>query len=73
MDGDPSGGGMGEIDDGDEDGNGMDGNPSGPGVGEDLPISDGLSILLFLVCLYILWKPVVRYFRWLSRNHNSPG
>ena len=54
MGGDPTGGGVGETPD-DEDGDGLGGDPSGPGVGEDVPISDGLLILLILVCLYIFY------------------
>ena len=38
----------------------IDGDPLGPGVGESVAILDGLLILLFLACLYILWKPLVR-------------
>ena len=51
----------GEDEDEDEDDD-LSGKPSGLGVGE-LPLSDGLSILLSLACLYILWNPLVRFFR----------
>jgi hypothetical protein len=62
MNGDPDGGGMGEYDDSGESEGGIGGNPAGPGVGE-LPLSDGLLVLLFLACLYILWKPLGKHFR----------
>ena len=47
---------------GNEGGGSLEGNPMGLGVGE-LPLSDGLSILLSLTCLYILWMFLVRHFR----------
>lgn len=56
MDGDPSGGGMGEIDL--PNGNDLEGDPSGPGVAED-PITDGVILLVIFSLGYIFFKKAI--------------